>query len=436
MGTQMELDDGQSNDAAVRKQVGALEQQRELEPVAAVSQTTPDQRYSFDSMLEATSDLVCILSSGGQVCYLNRALQGVLGLPPETEHSALDTATLYVSWAHEQLLQEGIPAALQYGTWQSESAIQGHMGEIPISQVIVATSLPDGDRCLWIVMREISEYKKLESMLREVEKRYWRIAAKAPGMVYHYIYQKQGANRWLFVSEGCRELFGIEPADLQEQPELFETLIHPDDLASYRSSISDENDELELWRWEGRVILPSGELKWVQGASRPEPQPDDTTVWDGIFLDITQHKLAEERLLQLQEQIIASQRATLIELSTPLLTISEGVMVMPLIGSVDTRRAQQMMETLLHGITTHQAQVVILDITGVPVVDAKVANTFVQVAESAKLVGAKIIITGIRPEVAQTLVGLGIDLSRMMTQSTLQAGITWALQRPWSKAFG
>ena len=104
-------------------------------------------------------------------------------------------------------------------------------------------------------------------------------------------------------------------------------------------------------------------------------------------------------------------------------------MVMPLIGTVDARRAQDVLDTLLHGIAESKAEVAILDITGVPLVDAQVANGLVRAAHAVQLLGAQVVLTGIRPEVAQTLVGLGVDLSGIITRSTVQSGIAYALER-------
>src|SRR4029078_2730124 len=100
---------------------------------------------------------------------------------------------------------------------------------------------------------------------------------------------------------------------------------------------------------------------------------------------------------------------------------------MPLIGTIDSSRAQQVIETLLNGVATTRATTAILDITGVQVVDTQVANALLSAAQAVKLLRAQVIITGIRPEVAQTLVGLGLDLSTIVTRSSLQSGISFAL---------
>jgi anti-anti-sigma regulatory factor len=146
--------------------------------------------------------------------------------------------------------------------------------------------------------------------------------------------------------------------------------------------------------------------------------------WD----DITELKRREQEERAEQEEIIRHQQATLAELSTPLLSISESTVVMPLVGAVDSRRVQQMMDALLSGVAESRASIVILDITGVSVVDTQVANAFIRASQAVRLLGACVVLTGIRPEVAQTLVGLGVDLSTIITRSTLRDGIAYALQ--------
>ncbi|HEY1012579.1 MAG TPA: STAS domain-containing protein [Herpetosiphonaceae bacterium] len=144
--------------------------------------------------------------------------------------------------------------------------------------------------------------------------------------------------------------------------------------------------------------------------------------------DVTaQHQAAEaQRQVQEQQAVIRAQQLALAELSTPLIPITDQVMVMPLIGAIDSRRAQLVMENLLRGISEQRASVVILDITGVPIVDTQVANALIQSAQAVKLLGAHVVLTGIRPEVAQTLVGLGVNLNEIITMSNVQGGIAYA----------
>jgi rsbT co-antagonist protein RsbR len=144
-------------------------------------------------------------------------------------------------------------------------------------------------------------------------------------------------------------------------------------------------------------------------------------------------ELAEEELTRernaLQEIVGQQQRLidTIKELSAPLLPVHDGVLVMPLIGHIDSTRSAQIMEELLNGVQQHQADYVIIDITGVPIVDTAVANHLIQTTRAVSLLGAHCILVGISPEVAQTLVLLGVDFQRLTTLSNLQAGITYAI---------
>ncbi|WP_437964634.1 PAS domain-containing protein [Sorangium sp. So ce260] len=148
----------------------------------------------------------------------------------------------------------------------------------------------------------------------------------------------------------------------------------------------------------------------------------------GIVTEITSLRRAEAERAALQEEIIAGQQAALRELSTPLIPLADGVVAMPLVGTIDSGRAEQIMETLLSGITSQGAHTAILDITGVRAVDTHVADALTRTARAAQLLGTRVVLTGVRPEVAQTLVTLGVDLSGITTLSTLQSGIAHALR--------
>jgi rsbT co-antagonist protein RsbR len=148
----------------------------------------------------------------------------------------------------------------------------------------------------------------------------------------------------------------------------------------------------------------------------------------GLFRDLSEQYRQESERAALQQQIIDAQRAALRELSAPLLPISTGVVIMPLIGTVDSQRAQQIMETLLDGVATHRADIAIVDITGVQVVDTQVANALMQAAQAVRLLGAQVVLTGIGPSMAQTLVSLGVDLGSIITRGNLQRGIAYALR--------
>lgn len=127
------------------------------------------------------------------------------------------------------------------------------------------------------------------------------------------------------------------------------------------------------------------------------------------------------------ERTVSLQKIALQELSASLIPVFEKISVMPLVGTIDTERAKLIMENLLEGVVKQRAEVVLLDITGVPVVDTMVAHHIIQAADAVRLVGAKCMLVGIRPEIAQTIVTLGINLNDFTTTSTLQRGMQKAL---------
>ncbi len=138
------------------------------------------------------------------------------------------------------------------------------------------------------------------------------------------------------------------------------------------------------------------------------------------FLDIG---LAIDTYIQQREHTIHAQQEAIRELSTPVLQVRERLLILPIVGVIDPQRARQLTEQLLRSIRTNRGKVVVIDITGVPVVDTTVANHLVQTVEASRLMGATVIITGLSPEIARTLVTLGVDLSKMDTIGDLQEGI-------------
>jgi rsbT co-antagonist protein RsbR len=143
----------------------------------------------------------------------------------------------------------------------------------------------------------------------------------------------------------------------------------------------------------------------------------------GITLQATEEGLAQ------REQAMEIQRRLIQELSTPIVPIHEGVLVLPLVGTIDSRRATQILEAALEQIVAAQAEVLIVDITGVPFIDTSVANHLLQMTRAVTLLGAQPVLVGIGADIAQTLVQLGIDLSSIVTKANLQEGIIYALHQ-------
>jgi len=139
-----------------------------------------------------------------------------------------------------------------------------------------------------------------------------------------------------------------------------------------------------------------------------------------VTRDLTDRKQMEERLDRQAKEIL--------EISTPAVQVWEGVILAPLIGMLDSHRTQQLMERLLESIVSTRSSVALVDITGVPTIDTQTARHLVETMSAVKLLGARVILTGVRPAIAQTLVHLGIDLSSVSTRSSLMSGIRSAME--------
>jgi rsbT co-antagonist protein RsbR len=130
-----------------------------------------------------------------------------------------------------------------------------------------------------------------------------------------------------------------------------------------------------------------------------------------------------------QAETIEEQRLTIIELQTPVIQVWEGILALPLVGSLDTARAQEMTEALLERIVQTGSEIVLLDITGVPVVDTSVAKHLLETVAAARLLGADVLIVGLTTRIAMTLVHLGLDLGGVTTRATMAKGLELAFRR-------
>jgi rsbT co-antagonist protein RsbR len=382
----------------------------------------------LNRFFDLSLDMFCVTGMDGYFKRLNPAWSKTLGY---TEEELL--AEPFLNFVHPDDQEMTIAAAGQTQQGRDVAAFENRYrckdGAYKWIEWKSAT-FPE-QQIIYAVARDITERKRLENELGENERRLTRFLDGLPVGVF--VIDPNG--RPFYANQTAQEILGkgILPtegvADLAEVYDAYlagtDTLYPTEQLPIVRA-IGGEKvviDDMEVHQ-PGRVIP-------LEVTGVPIVDTDGHLAYAMIaFTDITERKAAEATLRQtiLQEEIIRAQAATLRELSTPLIPINDQVMVMPLIGTVDSYRTQQVMDSLLQGIAANHAQIAIIDITGVPVVDSQVADALVRAARAVRLLGARVILTGIRPEVAQTLVGLGIDLSGIVTRGSLQSGIAYALQ--------
>ncbi|WP_175638011.1 STAS domain-containing protein [Metabacillus schmidteae] len=212
---------------------------------------------------------------------------------------------------------------------------------------------------------------------------------------------------------------------------LIHSFMNPDD-EEIVSKISDFSQKIVQLGWSLRFISTSLSdmskilFEWMTANNTEEEKMSLVWAFDKWIAPINSEVL--NYYASSWERTVSLQKIALQELSAPLIPVFDNITVMPLVGTIDTERAKRIMENLLQGVVKHRAEVVLIDITGVPVVDTMVAHHIIQASEAVRLVGAKCLLVGIRPEIAQTIVNLGIDLSQVITKNSLQKGIEAALE--------
>jgi PAS domain S-box-containing protein len=227
---------------------------------------------------------------------------------------------------------------------------------------------------------------------------------------------------------GC-ELLGYDCAQQEIIGRQIMDIITVEADGQTASDLSRAVADTGIWQGEAAIRRKTGSL--VDGYVNGFLIQDDTKqpiAQSYIIQDLSEQKRAEAERADLQNQVIAAQREALRELSAPIIPVMESIIVMPLIGGIDTQRAREITRALLAGVTAHRASVVIIDITGVPVVDSGVAGHLHKAIQALRLKGARAIITGLSNAVAETIVDLGIDWSELDTLNDLQTGLMTAIK--------
>ena len=398
---------------------------RELEDtVARRTRDLSDMESRFDVLLRNLQVGLLIRGPKGEMRFSNRRAHELLGM---TEAQLQNRAPLDPGWV--MLGQEGKPLPPE----QSPTAKAFATGQ-SVSSMIIGIERPKTKDRVWLManvlvqrdregaveqyvvtLSDVTEAQRATHALAEREETF-RVLAETISDVF-WMTNTDG-HALVYVSPAYEVVWGRPRSELYEKRFHFLDAIHPDDKPGVLDALPlQETGEYDV---EYRVVQPDGTTRWVRDRAFPVKDASGSVVRVvGLATDITEQRAASE--------LIKRQADALRELSTPLVPIGQGVLAMPIVGVFDSARARQVLETLLEGIVRHAAEVVILDVTGVGVVDTQVANALVSATQAARLLGAEVGLTGLRPDVAATIVSLGIDLGGLVTRSTLEKGIRWAL---------
>ncbi|HEU4412001.1 MAG TPA: PAS domain S-box protein [Polyangiaceae bacterium] len=318
------------------------------------------------------------------------------------------------------LVMASAEAALQTGEMQTIEFKMYVHGAFLDYEARILVSGPDE---VVSIVRDVTQQKRVEQQLREAEARFRSLDAQS--MVGVYIIQ---GGRPVYANPGLAAMYGCTPGELAAQDLPF-ALVVEEDRAAFREIV--EGLAAPAGGPPGRGVQRGFRGRRRDGTPIHIDAYVAPTVFNGeaaiigMVTDVTGRHQAEAERQRLQEEVM---RMQLMELSTPLIPISERVMVMPIIGTLDDRRALLMMERLLLGVTEHRAEVTIVDITGIPSVTTQTAAALIRCAQAVRMLGARVLLTGIRPDVAKTIVDLGVDLGGIVTLSTLKAGIAYAMK--------
>lgn len=219
----------------------------------------------------------------------------------------------------------------------------------------------------------------------------------------------------------CEEVTGWTFAEVRGQT-LWDLFLLPEERPGVQAVFDQLRFEALPRCYENHWLTRSGDrrlIAWSNSVLSDEGGRVQFLV--GTGLDITETRRTEEAL--------AAQARAILEVSTPVVQVWDGIVVVPLIGSLDSERTNRLMGTLLQKVVDTRSPLALVDITGVSVVDTRTAQHLLETASAVRLLGAELVLTGLSPAVAQTLVQLGIDLSHVVTRASLSGGLRYALSR-------
>ncbi|KYF70260.1 anti-anti-sigma factor [Sorangium cellulosum] len=279
--------------------------------------------------------------------------------------------------------------------------------------------------------QELAEKRRVEIALRESEARYRGIVEDQTELICRF--RMDGT--LTFVNDVYCRYFDKTQEELVGHR--FTPLVPDEDRLLLDQQFAKLGPDNPIVHTEHRVVRPDGSIRWMHWTNRaPLGEGGPDAEFQAIGVDVTDRREAEDEVRRLNAELelrVAEKTMKLEqmvrELSAPLMPVADQVIAMPLIGILDSARAAAALETLLHGVIAHNAATVVLDITGVGVIDAQAADAMIRLAKAVRLLGAQVVLTGIQPRIAQTLVAQGAGVGGIVTLRTLKEGIAFALRR-------
>ena len=189
-----------------------------------------------------------------------------------------------------------------------ELQVQIAPGEKIWVQVDMRSLTFNGQNAVLSAFYDITLTKQALESLKRSEARFQKLVANVPGMIYQSRLSENGIISLPFISSNSREIYEISPEEIQANPQILTDIIHPEDKRGFQTARQISAQTLQPYKWEGRIIFKSGKIKWIQAASRPERQANGDILWDGLIMDITERKIAEEALRKSQNNLAEAQK--------------------------------------------------------------------------------------------------------------------------------
>lgn len=382
--------------------------------------------------LELSRELLGTLEGDrGAITWLNASWRTVLGVNPDDIAGQSWIDLLLPEWRLRA--QEMLDAVCRGGAPLRDVRLPAgspggrvHWIEWSLAVEPLEPGVEKERKRLALVGHDVDAQVQAEARQAELE-RERRLFIGGPVVIFRW----QAKEGWPveYVSPNVTHQLGVSPEDLQSGRIPYATLVHPDDLTRVGAEVMRYSAEgRATFEQDYRLLLPDGRLMWIYDFTVVHRDESGViTHYEGYVVDITARKTAEEELRR-QVELVERQRAAIQSLSTPIIQVWDGVLALPVVGHVDSRRSADMMDGLLQGIVETSARCAVIDLTGVDIVDTMTARHLLQIVGAAGLVGAECIVSGITAEVAQTLVALDVDLARVRTFARLRDALRYAIR--------
>jgi PAS domain S-box-containing protein len=395
--------------AECRRRIAELESSKAR--LEEAKEATGRNAELLQHLLGALEDVVWAASADGtESLYINEAAERLYGRP---RAAFLEDPDLWQKVVHPEDYEQAAGSSenlLEKGATKVDYRILRPDGEVRWVRDRKYVVYDQDGRPLRVVgiASDITDQKETQEALRESEEKARRLSEAAfEGIVIH----EQG--KVLEVNQVFAKMLGYESSEL----------IGTDGLAL----LTPESRELAAEHIASGYEKPYEAVMIRKDGSRlPVELLGKTIEYGGRSLRVT--AIRDIRTRKRREETIRRQADEILEISTPILQIQEGVIVTPLIGTLDNERSQRFAEELLTAVVETGSEVVLIDITGVPTIDTVTAQHLIETINAVRLLGARVVLTGVRAAIAQSLVHLGIDLSDIVTRSSLAAGLRVALE--------